>query len=37
MVGQTQANEIYDDLGDGTNPTGNVHLWEEKVPLVTGE
>jgi hypothetical protein len=29
VVGQIQANEIYDRLGDGTNPTGNVNLWEE--------
>jgi hypothetical protein len=30
VVGQIQANEIYDRLGDGTNPTGNVNLWEQK-------
>lgn len=30
LVEQTQADEIYDRLGDGTEPTGNVNLWEKK-------
>jgi len=30
FVEQTHAHEIYDRLGDGAKPTGNVNLWEKK-------
>lgn len=30
FVEQTHAHEVYDHLGDGAKPTGNVNLWEKR-------